>query len=71
MRRVFAQRGTDWALRPIAANRQPAMAAYCSGQLHTVQVFDVRDGRIARTTVFQSPAVFAAFGLPELLDEPR
>jgi RNA polymerase sigma-70 factor (ECF subfamily) len=66
--RVWAQRGADWRMIPIGANTQPAVAAYCRGgdgayYLHTVQVFTVNGPGIARTTVFQDPAVFAAFEL--------
>jgi RNA polymerase sigma-70 factor, ECF subfamily len=70
MRRVFDTRGTGWRVRQLSANRQPAFAAYApdsSGghQLHTLQVFTVRRGRVARNVVFADPAVLAAFELPE------
>jgi RNA polymerase sigma-70 factor (ECF subfamily) len=58
---------------PTAANCQPAVAAYAPDpdggyRLHTLQVFTVTGGRIARTVVFQDPAVFAAFELPVVLN---
>ena len=70
MRRVFDTRGTGWRVRRLSANGQPAFAAYApdsgGGQLlHTLQVFSVRRGRIARNVVFADPAVFKAFELPE------
>lgn len=44
------------------------MAAYVrSGpayKLHTVQIFAVAGERVAHTTVFQDPVVFALFDLP-------
>jgi RNA polymerase sigma-70 factor (ECF subfamily) len=75
MRRVFEMRGTGWATRQLAANGQPAFAAYAPHdggrlQLHTLQVFTLERGRIARNVVFADPAVFDAFKLPpELLAE--
>ncbi|HTW97563.1 MAG TPA: RNA polymerase subunit sigma-70 [Acidimicrobiales bacterium] len=72
MVRVFALRGTDWRVLPVAANGQPAMAAYASDGghhvLHTLQVFTVGHGAIVRTTVFQDPSVFSLFGLRATLD---
>jgi len=65
--RVFAMRSGDWRMVPTAANGQRAVAAYHDGELHTLQVFTVRDGRVAHTVVFQDPAVFAVFGLPGAL----
>ncbi|HTX84723.1 MAG TPA: RNA polymerase subunit sigma-70 [Streptosporangiaceae bacterium] len=69
MRRVFTMRGTGWHVRQLSANGQPALAAYAPSaggghQLHTLQVFSVRRGRIARNVVFADPAVFGAFELP-------
>jgi RNA polymerase sigma-70 factor (ECF subfamily) len=70
MRRVFDMRGTGWGVRRLTANGQPALAAYApepSGghRLHTLQVFAVTGGRIARNVVFADPAVFEAFDLPK------
>ncbi|MFD0331397.1 hypothetical protein ACFQZC_32785 [Streptacidiphilus monticola] len=61
MERVFALRGRDWAVRPLRANGQPALAAYASDEavggrrLHSVQVFAVTRGRISRNVVFADP----------------
>jgi RNA polymerase sigma-70 factor (ECF subfamily) len=67
---VFGVGGTDWRLKPVAANGQPAFAAYRragdSYELHTLQVFTVTAGGISRNSVFQDAEVFASFGL-----EPR
>jgi RNA polymerase sigma-70 factor, ECF subfamily len=70
MRRVFEMRGPGWAMRQLTASGQPALAAYApeSGgghRLHTLQVFTITGGRVARNVVFADPAVFEAFGLPE------
>ncbi|MFE7563345.1 sigma-70 family RNA polymerase sigma factor [Kitasatospora sp. NPDC057500] len=69
---VFEKSGTDWRLERIAANGQPGFAAYRrAGEgylLHTLQVFTVTAAGISRTSVFQDPAVYAAFGLPAELD---
>jgi RNA polymerase sigma-70 factor (ECF subfamily) len=67
--RVFTVRGTDWRMRPAAANGQPAVAAYVRVpdgryQLHTLQVFTVTAGRVSHNVVFGDPAVFDRFGLP-------
>ncbi|MFK0103203.1 sigma-70 family RNA polymerase sigma factor [Streptomyces sp. NPDC091040] len=69
MERVFAMRGTGWAVRELTANGQPALAAYApepggGHRLHTLQVFAVIDGRVAHNVVFADPRVFDAFGLP-------
>jgi RNA polymerase sigma-70 factor (ECF subfamily) len=66
--RAYAMRGTDWRAVPTGANGQPAFAAYVRGPdgvlgLHTLQVFTATRHGIARTIVFQDPAVFAIFGL--------
>ncbi|MFI1533238.1 RNA polymerase subunit sigma-70 [Streptomyces anandii] len=78
MERVFAMRGTGWAMRELTAGGQPALAAYApqaggGRRLHTLQVFTVTDGRIARNVVFADPRVLDAFGLPReiLPDEFR
>jgi RNA polymerase sigma-70 factor (ECF subfamily) len=70
MRRVFELRGTGWGVRRLSANGQPAFAAYApepgGGQRrHSLQVFTVTGGRVARNVVFADPAVFESFGLPE------
>lgn len=66
---VFDAAGKDWLLREVTANGgQPGFAAYRrvgeGHQLHTLQVFTVTAEGIRRTSVFQDPEVFAAFGLP-------
>ena len=67
MVRVFAMNGTDWRVVPVAANRQPAVAAYIRKKddyvLHTLQVFTVGHGGVVRTTVYQDPAIFTLFNL--------
>jgi RNA polymerase sigma-70 factor (ECF subfamily) len=63
MRRVYRLRGTGWHTEPLWANGEAGFVAYVDGMLHTVQVLTVADGRVTRTSVFQSPEVFAAFGL--------
>lgn len=70
IRRVFDMRGTGWAMRRLTANGQPALVAYApepggGHRLHTLQVFTVTDGRVARNVVFADPGVFRAFALPE------
>jgi len=72
LRRVFDMRGTGWAMVELTASGQPALAAYApepggTRRLHTLQVFTVTGGRVARNVVFADPAVFRAFGLAERL----
>ncbi|TXS04252.1 sigma-70 family RNA polymerase sigma factor [Streptomyces sp. col6] len=69
LERVFRMRGSGWGMRELTANGQPALAAYAPGpggghRLHTLQVFTVTEGRIARNVVFADPRVFEAFELP-------
>ena len=69
MRRLFQLRGTDWRMRQLSANGQPALAAYAPATggghvLHTLQVVTIIDGRVARNVVFADPALFPMFGLP-------
>ncbi len=73
MERVFAMRGRDWRTIPIEANGQAGFAAYACGDdgryhQHTLQVLDVRAGRVVHNVVFADPSLFARFGLPALLD---
>ena len=60
---VFEQAGTDWWLKPVAANGQPGFAAYrrVGGEyeLHTLQIFTVTAEGISRNSVFQDTEVFA------------
>ncbi|GAA0408792.1 hypothetical protein Acor_75130 [Acrocarpospora corrugata] len=69
MRRVFGTRGTGWGVRRLTANGQPALAAYAPEPggylLHTLQVFTVSGGLIARNVVFAEPRVFETFDLPQ------
>jgi RNA polymerase sigma-70 factor, ECF subfamily len=69
---VFEQAGTDWSLKPVAANGQPGFAAYRrvgdGYELHTLQVFTVTAGGISRNSVFQDPEVFASFSLARKLE---
>jgi RNA polymerase sigma-70 factor, ECF subfamily len=59
----------DWRMVPIAANGQPAAAAYLRGDdgLHHaygIAVLDVRATGIARIVVFGDPGLVTLFGLP-------
>jgi RNA polymerase sigma-70 factor, ECF subfamily len=70
MGRVFGMRGPGWAMRPLPANGQPALAAYApeaggGHRLHTLQVFTVAGGQVTANVVFADPQVFKAFDLPE------
>ena len=64
---VFGAAGTDWHLKPVAANGQPGFAAYRRTgdgyELHTLQIFTVTAAGISRNSVFQDAEVFASFGL--------
>ncbi|GAA1894456.1 sigma-70 family RNA polymerase sigma factor [Asanoa iriomotensis] len=73
MRRVYAMNGEAWRVVRLAANTQPAFAAYVRSDeaftLHTLQVLTVStDGAITRNVVFRDPVVFADFALPPVLD---
>jgi RNA polymerase sigma-70 factor, ECF subfamily len=72
---VFGAAGTDWCLKPVAANGQPGFAAYRRAgdgyELHTLQIFTVTAGGISRNSVFQDSEIFASFGLPPGLDARR
>jgi len=70
IRRVFDARGTGWGMRQLTANGQPALAAYApepggGHRLHTLQVFTVTGGRVARNVVFADPRAFKDFDLPD------
>ncbi len=70
--RVFAMRGAGWAMRPLTANGQPALAAYAPDphdglRLHTLQVLTVVGGLVTCNVVFADPGVFASFDLPATL----
>jgi RNA polymerase sigma-70 factor (ECF subfamily) len=57
-------------VRRLTANGQPALAAYApepggGHRLHTLQVFTVTGGRVARNVVFADPGVLEASDLPD------
>jgi RNA polymerase sigma-70 factor (ECF subfamily) len=71
--RSYAMRGIDWRMLPIAANGQPAAAAYVRAddgvyRAHTLQVFAVDGGAISHTVAFQDNRLFEAFNLPLSID---
>ncbi len=71
--RVFATRGADWRLVPIASYGQPGVAAVVRAEqevyrLHTIQVFGVGAEGISRNVTFPDPEVFALFDIPGVLD---
>jgi RNA polymerase sigma-70 factor (ECF subfamily) len=70
---VYGVGGTDWRALPVAANGQPGFAAYRRDgggyALHTLQVLTVTADGVSRNSVFQDPAVFASFDLPDRLDD--
>jgi RNA polymerase sigma-70 factor (ECF subfamily) len=72
MQWVFEQAGTDWRLKPVAANGQPGFAAYRSVgdgyDLHTLQIFTVTAQGISRNSVFQESEIFESFGLAARID---
>jgi RNA polymerase sigma-70 factor, ECF subfamily len=58
--RVFATRGADWRMTPVAANGQPAVAAYARAEgdayhLSTIHVFSVTNAGISRNVTFPDP----------------
>ncbi len=65
---VFAANGTDWRVLQIAANGQPAIAAYVRDgvqyRMHTLQALAVTKAGISHNVTFSGPEVFALFGLP-------
>jgi len=70
LRRVFDMRGPGWIMRQLAANGQPALAAYApergggGHRAHTIQVFTITGGQVARNVSFADPRLFELFGLP-------
>ena len=69
MHRMFEMRGPGWVMRQLTANGQPALAAYApqaggGHRLHSLQVFTVTGGQVARNVLFADSRVFEAFGLP-------
>jgi RNA polymerase sigma-70 factor (ECF subfamily) len=78
MDRVFSLRGPGWAVRPLTANGQPALAAYApepggGHRRHSLQVFTVAGGLVTSNVVFANPEVFELFDLPEQISfgQPR
>jgi RNA polymerase sigma-70 factor (ECF subfamily) len=73
--RAFELRGTDWRMRALAANGQPAVAAYVRAgadyQMHSLQVFSVSRSGIARHVVYVGPADHSAFDVPARLPAER
>ncbi|GAA2102802.1 sigma-70 family RNA polymerase sigma factor [Kitasatospora saccharophila] len=69
MDRVYGMRGPGWRTRAVGANGQAAFAAYAPDgaghRLHSVQLLDVADASVTRTTVYTDPAVLGLFDLPE------
>jgi RNA polymerase sigma-70 factor (ECF subfamily) len=66
-----------WAHRPVTANGQPAVASYSrpgdDGPYRpwSINVFTLRDGRIAGITSFLDAEEFAPFGLPASISGDR
>ena len=55
---------------PVAANGQPALAAYMRDhdgeyRAHTISVLSIAESRIARVTSFNDPGLFTVFSLPQ------
>jgi RNA polymerase sigma-70 factor (ECF subfamily) len=62
----------DWQMLPVAANGQPAAAAYLrdsdgSYRAYGIVVLTVTTTGIAGIVVFADPGLFASFGLPQVL----
>jgi RNA polymerase sigma-70 factor, ECF subfamily len=73
LRAVVLTRPGDFALVPVAANGQPAFAAYLraddgSFQAHAIQVLTVTGGQVARITSFNDGGLLRLFALPSRLD---
>jgi RNA polymerase sigma-70 factor (TIGR02960 family) len=69
--RALLERGLgapgDWQLVPTRANRMPAFACYLHGRPFKLDVVRLDGGGVAEITTFTAD-VFAAFGLPAILD---
>ena len=63
LRTVIGQPG-EWSMRPTRANGQPAAVVYRWGELLGVAVLGLRDGGIARISLFGDPAVATRFNAP-------
>jgi RNA polymerase sigma-70 factor (ECF subfamily) len=61
----------------VPANGTTALATYAPGpgadglQAHSLQVFDVRDGRVSRCVTFADPSLLSWFGLPATWEAER
>jgi RNA polymerase sigma-70 factor (ECF subfamily) len=69
LRGVVLTRPGDFALVPVAANGQPAFAAYLraddgSLQAHAIQVLTITGGQVARITSFNDGRLLRMFALP-------
>src|SRR5215472_10226072 len=67
--RVLAEPGR-FQMIPVAANGQPALAAYLRDhdgvyRAHSICVLTTAASRVARVTSFNDPGLFATFGLPQ------
>jgi RNA polymerase sigma-70 factor, ECF subfamily len=67
--RVLTEPGR-FQMTPVAANGQPALAAYIRGhdggyRAHAITVLTIAASRITRVTSFNDPGLFAAFSLPQ------
>jgi RNA polymerase sigma-70 factor, ECF subfamily len=61
----------EWSMRPTRANGQPAVVVYRWGDLLGVAVLGLRDGGIARISLFGDPAVARRFGTAERMQVRR
>jgi RNA polymerase sigma-70 factor (ECF subfamily) len=70
---IFGEMGTNWLLRPTAANRQPAFGLYwrrpgsSEFEAFAIGVLRIEDDAIAEIALFQQPELFASFALPRSL----
>jgi len=67
--RVLTEPGR-FQMIPVAANGQPALAAYLRGRdgiyrAHSICVLTTAASRVTRVTSFNDPGLFATFGLPQ------
>jgi RNA polymerase sigma-70 factor, ECF subfamily len=67
--RVLTEPGR-FQMTPVAANGQPAFAAYLRGhggvyRAHSISVLTIAASRVARVTSFNDPGLFATFGLTQ------
>jgi RNA polymerase sigma-70 factor (ECF subfamily) len=67
--RVLTEPGR-FQMIPVAANGQPALAAYLRDpdgayRAHSICVLTIAASHVTRVTSFNDPGLFAAFGLPQ------